>query len=347
MKALVFKGINEISIMNVPEPEIDDNEILVKVDSCSICGTDVRTYKFGHPRIKGKRILGHEFSGIVAKVGGNISDYKVGDRVIVVPGIPCGKCYYCQHGLQNLCDNRKIIGFDFDGGFAEYVKVPEIAVKMGNVKHIPDSLSLRNACLIEPFTAVYNGQNLLNISIGSSVAIIGGGPIGLMHSIQARYRGASKIALFDLSEDRCKMAEKFDIDFIVNSAIKNPLEEADRITKGKGFDVVIVSCSSGTAQLQALQIVRKGGRVSFFAGLPHNNSIVQLDTNLIHYKQIGVFGANGSGPKDYDATIDFLSSVAKNVSDIISVELSIDEALKGFEIAQMANALKVVIHPNM
>ncbi|WP_162523582.1 zinc-dependent dehydrogenase [Calorimonas adulescens] len=347
MKALVFKGINEMSVMDVPKPEIAENEILIKVDSCSICGTDVRTYKSGHTRIKGERILGHEFSGTVAEVGKDISGYNIGDRVIVVPGIPCGKCYYCQHGMQNLCDNRKIIGFDFDGAFAEYVKVPAIAIEMGNVKRIPDSLSLRNACLIEPFTAIYNGQNLLNISIGSSVAIIGGGPIGLMHSLQARYRGASKIALFDLSEDRCKMAERFDIDFIVNSGTKDPIEEADKITNGRGFDVVIVSCGSGIAQLQALQMVRKNGRVSFFAGLPHNNSIIQLDTNLIHYKQIGVFGANGSGPNEYEATIDFLGSGRINISDIISTELSIENALKGFEIVQTASALKVVIHPNM
>lgn len=347
MRALVFKGINDISLMDIPRPEITSEEILVKVDSCAICGTDIRTYRSGHTKIKGSRILGHEFSGTIEEVGSNIDDYSVGDKVIVVPGIPCGECYYCQNGMQNLCDDRMIIGFDFDGAFAEYVKIPAAAVKMGNVKLIPKGLSLRTACLIEPFTAIYNGQNLLNISIGSNVAIIGGGPIGLMHSIQARYRGASKIALFDISNDRCSMAKKFDIDFIINSGINDPVEATKGITHGRGFDVVIVSCGSGIAQAQALEMVRKNGRVSFFAGLPHNNSVMQLDTNLIHYKQIGVFGANGSGPNEYEATIDFLGHGKVDLSDIISTDLPLEDALKGFETVQTASALKVVIHPNM
>lgn len=348
MKALVFKGIKDLRIMEVPEPKITEDEILVKVDSCSICGTDVRTFKSGHTRIKDNRILGHEFSGVIAEVGRNVSGYNVGDRVMVVPGIPCGKCFYCQNGLQNLCDDRKIIGFDFDGAFAQYVRIPEAAIKFGNVKHIPENLSLKEACLIEPFTAVYNGQNLLDISIGTSVAIIGGGPIGIMHSIQARYRGASKIVIFDISEERCRIAERFNsVDYVINSSKTDPIEEAKKITHGKGFDVVIVSCSAGMAQQQALIMARKAGKVSFFAGLPHDNSVTQLDTNLIHYKQLGVFGANGSGPKDYDFTIDFLSSPLINISELISMELSLDESLEGFEIVQKANALKVVIHPNL
>lgn len=345
MKALMLKGYSDAEVVDVPIPEIGDEDVLIKVDSCAICGTDIRTYKFGHTRIKGPRITGHEFSGTIAKIGNSVKKYKEGDRVIVVPGISCMQCYYCQNGLENLCENRLIIGFDYDGGFAEYVRIPALAVKMGNIKKISDKLSFKEACLIEPFTAVYNGQNLLDIGIGSSVAIIGGGPIGLMHSIQARYRGASKIALFDLSEQRCELASKFDISYVINSKENDAIQKTMEITDGHGFDVVIVCCVSGAAQAQALMMARKNGRVSFFAGLPKGKSEVTIDSNLIHYKQLGVFGANGSGPNEFEATINFLDSGAVDLSKVISTELPLKDVLKGFEIVQSASALKVIVHP--
>lgn len=345
MKALVLKGLSDAEVVDVPIPEINDTEVLVKVDSCSICGTDIRTYKFGHPRIHEPRIIGHEFSGTIAKIGSSVNDYKQGGRVIVVPGISCGQCYFCRHGLENLCDNRAIIGFDFDGGFAEYVKIPSMAIKMGNLKVIPDKLSLKEACLVEPFTAVYNGQNLLGITVGSSVAIVGGGPIGLMHAMQARFRGASEIALFDVSEQRCELASQFDLDYVINSKENDPIQKTMEITNRRGFDVVIVACGSAVAQAQALQMARKNGRVSFFAGLPHGRSDVTIDSNLIHYKQLGVFGANGSGANEYEETVSFLGVGLINLSRIISTELPLKSVLKGFEIVQSASALKVIVHP--
>jgi len=345
MKALVFRGVREMEVEDVPIPTISDNEVLVKVDSCAICGTDIRTFNYGHPKIKEARILGHEFSGIVAEIGKNVSGFTIGGKVMVVPGIPCGKCYFCQHGLQNLCDYRKIIGFDFDGGFAEYVKIPSIAVEAGNIKLLPSNLSLKEVALIEPFTAVYNGQNQLDIRIGTTVAIIGAGPIGLMHALQARFRGASKIALFDISEERVGLASGFDVDFVINSKREDIVQKSLELTNGRGFDVVIVSCVSSSAQAQALQIARKGGKVLYFAGLPHGKSVIELDTNLIHYKQLTVFGSNGSGSNQYEDTINFLATGKINLSKLITTELSIKDALKGFELAQTSSALKIVIHP--
>lgn len=186
MKALVFHGPQQVRVEEVPVPTIADNEVLVKVDACSICGTDVRTYKFGHTRIKGRRITGHEFAGVIAKVGSQVQGLAEGDEVMVVPGINCGTCEFCRAGLENLCQHRTIIGFDYDGAFAEYVRIPAQAVAMGNVKKLPKNVPFKAGALVEPFTAVYNGQTLLNIKPGDRVAIIGAGPIGVMHLLQAR-----------------------------------------------------------------------------------------------------------------------------------------------------------------
>ena len=345
MKAFMLKGLNNGEVVDVPKPEINDDEVLVKVDSCAICGTDIRTYRYGHAKVQYPRITGHEFSGTIAEVGKNVKGYKEGSRVMVVPGISCNECDFCQHGFQNLCENRVIIGFNFDGGFAEYVKIPAIAVKKGNIKVLPDKLSTKEACLVEPFAAVYNGQSLLDISIGTTVAIIGGGPIGIMHAIQARYRGASTIALFNRSEGRCKIARGFDIDYVVNSGENDMIEKSKEITKGKGFDVVIVSCVSGEAQAQALEMAKRGGKVSYFAGLPRGKSTVPIDTNLIHYKQLGVFGANGSGPNQYEAVIGFLGSGVVDLSKIITAELPLERILEGFENSKSGSGLKTIIHP--
>lgn len=345
MKALVLKGLREAQVEDVPVPGIGRGEVLIRVDSCAICGTDLRTYRSGHSRINGPRVTGHEFSGTVAQVGEQAAGYREGDRVIVVPGIPCRHCSFCRQGLENLCDHRVIIGFDFDGGFAEYVKVPEPAVSMGNIKAVPDGLTLREACLVEPFTAVSNGQALLELPLGASVGIVGAGPIGIMHALLARFRGARQIAVFDISAERCRKAGEFPVDAVIQSGLEDPVQAALELTRGRGFDAVVVACVSGVAQAQALKMVRKAGRVSFFAGLPHDASGVELDTNLIHYKQLGVFGANGSGPNQFEATLGFLGSRQLDLSALITAEFALDDAVAGFAAAQSAAGLKTIIRP--
>ncbi|NPV69236.1 MAG: alcohol dehydrogenase catalytic domain-containing protein [Firmicutes bacterium] len=346
MKALVFRGVNDARVEEVAVPQAGAGEILVKVDSCSVCGTDVRTYRHGHPRIRGPRVIGHEFSGTVAGAGPGVHSFREGDRVMVVPGISCGRCYLCQKGLQNLCENRRIIGFDYDGAFAGYVRIPAEAVEMGNVRAVPERLSLREACLIEPFTAVYNGQALLGITPGVTVCIIGAGPIGVMHALQARARGAGMVVMFEQSAERRKTAAAFAVDRVVDPQVEDPVAVTKVMTGNRGFDVVIVACGVGATQAQALHIAGRGGRVSFFAGLPHGRSEALLDTNLIHYKQLALFGANGSGPNQYDETIRFLAAGIVDVSSLITAQPPLDDVLEGFSMVERAVGLKVVVHPH-
>lgn len=346
MKALAFYAPGDIRVEEVPVPEIAEDEILVKVHSCSICGTDLRTFKSGHTRIKGRRITGHEFAGEVAKVGSAVKDFAEGDRVMAVPGISCGMCDFCRQGLENLCLNRTIIGFDYDGAFAEYVRIPSVAMRMGNVKHLPESIDLTTAALVEPFAAVYNGQQQLHIQPGDSVAIIGAGPIGVMHMLQARARGAAKVGFFEISDSRLAEVKRFNPDFTVNSMTEDVAARTKELT-GLGFDVVIVAAGSPQGQRQALELARPAGRVSFFAGLPHGKPDSTINANHIHYKQLSVHGANGSGPNQYDTVLKWLSTGLIPLKEIVTAELPLEGIHEGFDLITRGQGLKVVIHPGM
>lgn len=345
MKALRFYGVKDVRLDEVPVPSIGADEVLVRVAACAICGTDLRTLRYGHTRIKEPRIIGHEFSGIIVEVGSGVKDFRVGERVMVVPGIACGSCYYCRHGWENLCQHRKIIGFDLDGGFAEYVRIPAEAVEQGNIKKLPEDFSLEAGCLIEPFTAVYNAQELVHIKLGDTVGVIGAGPVGIMHFLQAKARGAGLVGIIEVLDERLQKAKGFGPDFVVNSRNTDVMAYIKELTNGLGLDVVIVACSSAEAQRQALELVRPGGKVSFFAGLPHSMNANPINTNLIHYKQLYVLGANGSGANQYDATINFLARSTLPLASLITYEVSLEDALEGFGKAEKATELKIVIKP--
>ena len=193
MIAAIYKGIGNMVVEDVPTPSIQDGELLVKVKVCAICGGDLRTFHHGHAAIKPPIILGHEFAGEIVAVGAGVDRYAVGDRVIVAPGIGCGHCSYCLSGNQHLCYHRLTLGHQYHGGFAEFVRIPAIAVQAGNVNLIPDSVDYLSATLAEPLACVINGQEAMQIQLGDTVAVIGTGPIGIMHAELARPRGAGKV----------------------------------------------------------------------------------------------------------------------------------------------------------
>lgn len=181
MKAGVLYAIENLKIQDVPTPTPLKKEILIKVKACTICGTDIRVYHYGHKLIRFPRITGHEVSGEIVEVGKQIKDYKVGQKVAVAPAIPCGRCYYCQRGIQSMCINLTAIGYHYDGGFAEFMIVPEDAIRNGCVNFVPDNLSFEEAALAEPLACAINGQELSRIGLGDTVVVIGAGPLGCIH----------------------------------------------------------------------------------------------------------------------------------------------------------------------
>ena len=206
MKAAVVSGLNKISVMNVPDPKIDDNGVLVKVKACAICGSDIRIFHFGNSRVKYPAIIGHEISGEVVEVGKNVSKFAVGDRVAIGADVPCGECAFCKAGIGNNCQINYAIGYQFQGGFAEYIPLNSYVVNFGPVHKIPECISWEEAALAEPLGCTLNALELTPVKMGDVCVVIGAGPIGCMLIEVMKKMGASKTILVQRSRARLELA---------------------------------------------------------------------------------------------------------------------------------------------
>lgn len=343
MKAAVFYGPEDLRIEERDIPVIEENEILIKVEYCAICGTDVRIYFNGQANVIPPRIIGHEISGIIEEVGANITNYKKGEKVLLAPMIACGKCEYCLNGNSNMCENQSIIGYEIDGGFAEYVKVPSAAVNGGNIIKLDDNANLLNSSIAEPLSCVINGHKYLNIELGDSVLIIGAGPIGAMHAALSKAKGATKIILADIQKDRLELAAQCGANYTIDSSKEDLIEKVNEITNGKGVDVAIAACSAPIAQNQAIEATRKCGKVSFFAGLPKGSSINSINTNRAHYKEISIFGAFGSTIPQHVTATELLNNNIVDANKLITDVVSLDNIIEGIKKVRSSKGIKTVV----
>ena len=346
MKALVFKGVENLVLEEVETPACPEGGLLLKVKACGFCGSDLRTYHFGHKNVTPPWIIGHEVAGEVVEVGKKVKDFRVGDRLAVAPPVYCGKCYFCQRGLYYLCENIRELAQHWPGGFAEFMAIPPEALNCGNVNHIPEGMSFEEAAISEPASSCVNAQEIAKVSIGETVTIIGAGPIGCFHVEIAKARGALKVILMDILESRLKLAERFSPDFLINnSREENYIEKVMEITDGLGSDVVIVACPSAKAQQDSLKIARKGGKVVFFGGLPPGKSIASLDSNLIHYKALCVQGSTTFSPKHNRLALRLIHTGKIRAKKYITHVFSLEEYKKAIEVLEKGEALKVVLKP--
>jgi len=343
MKAAVYEAIERIVVRDVPEPTIEEGGVLVKVDSCAVCGSDIRTFFHGHRHVNPPQIIGHEVTGTVIETLSNA--YIQGDRVQVAPAISCGTCEYCRLGLPNMCDNRYTIGYHSPGGFAEFMAVPAEAVKMGNVNRVPEELSLEEATIAEPLACCINGQELTAVSLGDTVVVIGAGPIGCLHVALARSRGATRVVLTDLNRTRLEAASRavqpndvIDPSVDLHSAVMD-------ITNGKGADVIIIAASSYEAQEAALSLVGKMGRICFFAGLPSGSRLPVLDSNLLHYKQVRVLGSFSSSPRQNRLALELLATGRIPARQIITSSVPLSGIERAIAASRDPSQLKIVVKP--
>jgi L-iditol 2-dehydrogenase len=345
MRAAVFHGPGDLRISEVARPAITAGELLVRIASCAVCGSDVRTFRHGARNIDKPVVLGHELSGTIVETGAAVTRYREGQRVAVAPAIPCGDCRYCRRGAETMCEGLRSIGYQFDGGLAQFMAVPASAVRAGCVNVLPDGLSFDEAALAEPLACVINAQELLRVGDGDSVVVLGAGPIGCLHTGLARVRGAAKVILVDLRAERLQLAAAFSPDVLIDAAQEDVQARVLEETDGAGASVVIVAAPAHQAQEQSIRLAARRGRINFFGGLPKSNPMISLDANVVHYAELTIVGSYGSRPVHNRQALELVASGRLPVCRLVGLELPLERVMEGLLAVEQGRVLKVVVRP--
>lgn len=342
MLAAKMYGIDDIRLEEVPVPAPNDGEILLKVKSAAICGTDVRMIKNGangidenHPRV-----LGHEIAGIIEKLGGGVKGYQIGQHVAVAPNMGCGICDSCVEGKGHLCPDYRALGINLDGGFAEYCIIPAEAVRGGNVCVLDDGVSFDEGAVNEPLSCVCNGFEHAGIKPGDRVLVIGAGPIGIMHCALSSMAGAV-VYLNDLSLDRLNEAKKIYPN--INIISGDLREKFMKATDNYGADAIITACPVSSVQALAVELAALEGHVVFFGGIPAKAEPVGINTNLVHYKQLTLSGTTRASVTQYRRTLRYISSGILNVKPLVTAHFELCDIHKAIDLAAKAQGLKNII----
>jgi len=343
MKAVLFYEPGVIRYEEVYTDEPKQGEVLVKVDTALTCGTDIKTFKRGHPVLiqRTPSGFGHEFSGIVAKTGEGVEDFKEGDRVVAANTAPCLQCYYCKIGRYNLCENLEFL----NGAYAEYITVPERIVRQ-NLLKIPDHVSFEDAAFTEPLANVVHGFEKTGIEAGQTVGIVGIGPIGLMFVRLAKLRGARVIAA-GRNPLKLKLAKEFGgADEVIDlRQYPDPEEIIMTMTpEGKGLDAVIEAVGLPEIWERTFNLVRKGGTVHLFGGCKSGTKI-QLDTRRLHYDEIKVISVFHHTPKYVKKALDLISNGQIDTQKLITHRMNISNIHEAIQLHNEGKAIKIALKP--
>ncbi len=340
MRVAMYYNNSDVRVEEMPTPQIGKGELLLKSLACGICGSDVMEWYRIH---KAPLVLGHEATGEIVETGEGVTRFKNGDRVFVSHHVPCNTCHYCLNGNHTVCDTLRSTNFD-PGGFAEYIRVPEINVDRG-VFVLPDNMSLEDGTFIEPLACVVRGQRLAQIGPGQTVVVIGSGMSGLLHILLAKAYGAGKIIATDISEYRMDMAGKLGADFVIpaNEDLPSHLLE---LNGNRLANRVIVTAGAPPALNTAIKSVDRGGTVLFFApGDPDTELSVPF--NDFWKNCITLMPTYGASPLDIEMAIELISSQRVPVQDMITHRLGLAEIENGFKLVTDAKeSIKVVIEPH-
>lgn len=344
MKAVVYRGAGRLTVESVPVPALEPGDLLLRVKAASICATDQKIVARGHFKIPegSSRILGHELVGEV--VESPYPDLPPGTRVGVAPNVGCGGCSACLQGLDNLCASYDALGITLDGALAEYVRIPAVFVRRGNVVPLTGDVSDAELALIEPASCVLAAHEAVNTRCGDRVLVVGAGPMGLMHVLYARATGAGVVVAIDPLPARREIALRLGADAAV--APEGVTEALQRFTGGAGFDVVIVSVPVREAQEQAIHQVAVQGRIHLFAGLAKGSALPTIDTNAIHYRQIVLTGTTGASALQYRRTAQLVTQRRLDLSPLVSAQITLEQVPAVFATPPTPDQLKVVVRPN-
>ncbi len=345
MKVARLYAPGDLRVEDLPAPEAGPRDLVIRVRTCSTCGTDAKIYRFGHHHISLPRVLGHEVAGEITEVGSEVGDWSEGDRVQIIAAIPDGVCYFCRRDQHTVCEDLESIGYQYDGGFAELMRVPAKVLSVDGVNRVPDHVPFEQASLTEPLACVLNGQELARVGDGDVVVILGAGPIGCLHVRLARARGAKTVVLVDVNQARLDLAARAEPDAVIDSTKDDPIDAVRKMTDGRGADVVITATGVGVAQEQALEMTAPRGRISLFGGLPRDDSTIRFDSNLVHYGELSVFGAYGSAPRHNREALALIADGKVRVDDLITHRMPLADVNRAIETVMSGEGLKVVIEP--
>ena len=341
MKVGMYYNNRDVRVEEMPIPEAGDGDVLIEIDACGICGSDIMEWY----RIKrAPLVLGHELTGRVVEVGAEVEDFAVGDRVFATHHVPCDVCSYCLHGHHTACEVFHTENNFSPGGFAQYLRVTGRSVDKGMLR-IPDEVSYQDGTFIEPLGTVVRGLRTVGLEPGDSVLVLGSGVIGLMHIKLARALGAGRIIATDIHDYRLAAASRCGAEHVVHADKDLPTFIKD-VNGGKLIDKVIISTGALPAAKQALELVDKGGTVLFFA-VPMPGETIEIDFNPYWRDDIGFKTSYGAAPLDNLEALELIRAGRVPVDDLVTQTLELDEIAEGFRLASAGTeCLKVVVKPN-
>lgn len=343
MRAVFFEGPEKLVLKEIEIPKCEEDGILVKIEACGICGSDIRNYHLGLKDDITHQIMGHEIAGIVVEVGKKVKRFKEGDRVAIAPDVSCGECFYCKRGWVNLCINHRMIGTHFPGGFAQYIYLSSEILSRGIINFIPKNVSFESATISEPASSVIACQERNNITLGDTVVIIGDGPIGCLHLEVAKARGAERVIMVGLK--RLEMAKTFNPEHLIDAGSQDPVREVLEITGGLGADVVIVANPVKETQEQAIEMARKRGKIILFGGVSRSDPMTLLNSNLIHYNELDIVGSFSYPAISHEMALRLISQGKISSEKYITATVPLEKIGEGFILAEQGKAMKVIVKP--
>ncbi|WP_246019730.1 zinc-binding dehydrogenase [Bacilliculturomica massiliensis] len=345
MKAVILKAPNDFAPGEIDIPAVGDGDILLEMKKAAICGTDIRILE--GKKTKGVRypsVIGHEICGLVKEVGRDVKGFAPGDKVAVANVIPCHSCRACLAGRENACMDRKAIGYEFNGGFEEYVLIPRLALESGNVVKLPDHVSFEEGALIEPLSCCIRGLRNAGTGFNDNVLIVGAGPIGLMHLQLAKIAGARRVIVSEPIASRREKAKKLGADIAVDPTEEDLEAIVMAETDGAGMDVIVMAIGVPALVDPTLKLCRKGGTVNLFAGFAGTGACT-VEVNTIHYNEITVNGSTAYRRQDYYDAAEMVKSGKIDLKEIVTHTFKIEEFQKAYEVCKSGAGLKVLIEP--
>lgn len=345
MNAVVLAGPNDFSPQQYPMPVLEDGDILLRMKKAAICGTDIRILEGKKTKdVRYPSIIGHEICGTVHAMGKDVTGYALGDKLAIANVISCHACSSCLSGRENACLNRKAIGYEFDGGFAEYIRVPALAIANGNVVKLPEHVSFEEGALIEPLACCIRGLKNAGTGFNDVVFIVGAGPIGLMHLQLSKIVGASKVIVSEPIASRREKAAALGADIVVDPLNEDLAAIIKRETDGIGADVIIFAIGAPQIVNSTIKLCRKGGTVNLFAGFAGTGECV-IEANVIHYGEINVNGSTAYKLIDYREAAQMVINKRVALGEIVTHTFPLAAFRQAYEVCKSGEGLKVLIEP--